>query len=703
MLNFVSLVSVIIPIKVFDAFFEKALNSILDQTYPHLEIVMIYDNPNIQEKIEDWMIVNKSKIKKTYQFVHLLQEISTLPVIINKGISISSGEFITILSSDDIYHSRRIEKLIEFINLERSEMAFTTIQAIDKELSPLPFGHTWRNVYERQLAGLGNAPTIGFQLLEGNLAVTVGNLLFSKKLWSRLEGFKDFEFAYVYDFILRALLLIEPAFLDEELLTYRIQDDIDVKLKKLSDQEIHEIYQNYLVTSSFPPENTKAPCHCYWPLTFSLTRSKLNMDKGLSIHLTKSCKEQEKVPSTEKKFPWKSLNVRSTKQTICLITHNLTLTGAPKLVIDMAQSLKQRGYKVKVISLYDGPLKKELQTHQIPLYVLPKGISKNLSGRGNFLTKCFYFLVTSLLLQLKMSKITIFNTVCLGRLLIPISFVNPFHRIIWYIHDSFPLSISLGMWELEKKDWGMTWLRKLVSRLIKYRLRKPNFEVWFGSQSTNEILKKSNLNGKTIYWSGIPRSSSSQHVSNKVMTEILAVGTSMPRKGTHDLIEAFITGVKEKLISDDVRLTIIGFEEKDVNAPHHYVGDLILKVIHSGLKERIRLIANVQPEQLEDYYHQADLYVHSSIVECLPLALLKAMSIGLPIVTTNANGCIEAIEHHKTGYVCSSRNSRLLLETMTLALNNPEKSRKLGIEAKKVFDEKFSLETNINDILLNLK
>ena len=358
--------------------------------------------------------------------------------------------------------------------------------------------------------------------------------------------------------------------------------------------ELNEIYREYLFQVSLhPPENLKAPCHWHWPHAFSSVRKKMKMDRGLASYLIKSDVDSHQIKTSDQKMDmnhdplltW-SKGQRTKKQKISLITHELSLTGAPKVVADLAQSLKKNGYTVNVISLFEGPMRKEFENHQIPLYILPKKIAMGLLYNPKPFRKDCYRLIASFILLFKLHRVTIGNTYVTGPLIALLSCLNPFYRFIWYIHDSSPPSALLE-------------IKKRMKFLLNLTKCNPRFERWFGSKNTQEIWQNSDLGGKTMYWSGIPANQISFAAnSTKPMTEILSVGTSSPRKGTHDLIEAFIMGATKGVIGDDVQLTIIGFYE-DVNAPHDYVGDIILKIAHSGLKDRIHLVANLQPHQLE--------------------------------------------------------------------------------------------------------
>ena len=113
---------------------------------------------------------------------------------------------------------------------------------------------------------------------------------------------------------------------------------------------------------------------------------------------------------------------------------------------------------------------------------------------------------------------------------------------------------------------------------------------------------------------------------------------------------------------------------------------------------RVRLIGAVEPRALVSYYRQAEIYVQSSTMECLPLAILTAMAHALPIVTTDVDGCTEAIIDEVCGLTVPPRQIDRMAAAMAELLRSPSKARRLGDAARKRFEEKFSLEVTA-DIL----
>jgi glycosyltransferase involved in cell wall biosynthesis len=69
--------------------------------------------------------------------------------------------------------------------------------------------------------------------------------------------------------------------------------------------------------------------------------------------------------------------------------------------------------------------------------------------------------------------------------------------------------------------------------------------------------------------------------------------------------------------------------------------DLRRQVRDLGLESTVRFLGTRR--DLPEIYRALDLFVHPSLWEGLPLALLKAMGAGLPVVATRVSGCREAV------------------------------------------------------------
>ena len=61
-------------------------------------------------------------------------------------------------------------------------------------------------------------------------------------------------------------------------------------------------------------------------------------------------------------------------------------------------------------------------------------------------------------------------------------------------------------------------------------------------------------------------------------------------------------------------------------------------------------------EDTMPYYYGSDLLICSSFVEGLPISILEAMSVGLPIISTNVGGVDEQIDHGINGFLIETNN-----------------------------------------------
>ncbi len=673
------LVSVIIPVYNHEKYIDQALNSIFNQSYPNLEIIIIDDGSKDRscEKIEEALKRFKPCPGRKVQFI--TQENQGAHVTINRGLALATGDWLTILNSDDYYHHDRIKVMLEQSLAAKAEFAFSYVVGIDEQNRFLPDSHWWKRWYERTRFELYNkAPTVGFILLEHNFAVSTGNLFFSRDVYKRVGNFKDYKLAHDLDFIVRALPFYEPLVVRENLYFYRIHSqNTQHKVSHLAEEELSKIHCDYLISVyGQPPENKQAPSLWYWPSEFAKLREELNFDRGLKNLLIK-------IPpmTRDDKF----LTIEVTKVTekkipITLISHEMSLSGAPKLVADLAMYFKSKGYLPNIISLTDGPMKHELEKEGIPVHILKKTHKGGNSISSLLFAICF-----------KIKGRVIANSIMSWPMVIPLTVLRPRSRPIWYIHESISLP---GVMQGVK--------RKIVAPFLKLCKKYSPPRLWFGSAATKKTWDYSDFpNGKVMYWSGVPQQEQKPK-AGIALKNLLCVGSVCSRKGTHTLVEAFLNCLDEKRIPEDTILSIVGFPSQ-VRYEDSIVAEVILKVIRSKFRNNIKMIQSVTPNQLDQFFAQADLFIQSSVLECLPIALLTAMSLGLPIITTNVDGCAEVIEDRQTGLFCRPFDVTSLAEAIAEAINNPDKSAEMGKKAHGVFNEKYSLEKTRERFLAEIR
>jgi glycosyltransferase involved in cell wall biosynthesis len=96
-------------------------------------------------------------------------------------------------------------------------------------------------------------------------------------------------------------------------------------------------------------------------------------------------------------------------------------------------------------------------------------------------------------------------------------------------------------------------------------------------------------------------------------------------------------------------------------------------------------------KKLAPYYSRADVFVAPSIWdEPLGLVILEAMACRTPVVVTRKGGIPLAVKEGYNGLFIRARNSKEIVERVNQLLDNSQLRLKMGINARKSVEEKFS-------------
>ena len=120
------LVTVVIPIFNVEKHLDRCMESVVNQTYPNLEIIMVDDGSTdtCPQKCEEW-----ARRDDRIKVVH--KENAGLGMARNTGIEHASGEYICFFDSDDYISLDLIEKTLSFAKSEHSEIVIFGFHNVD--------------------------------------------------------------------------------------------------------------------------------------------------------------------------------------------------------------------------------------------------------------------------------------------------------------------------------------------------------------------------------------------------------------------------------------------------------------------------------------------------------------------------------------------------------------------------------------------
>jgi glycosyltransferase involved in cell wall biosynthesis len=173
-----------------------------------------------------------------------------------------------------------------------------------------------------------------------------------------------------------------------------------------------------------------------------------------------------------------------------------------------------------------------------------------------------------------------------------------------------------------------------------------------------------------------------------VSLDVPVIGTVTrldPVKGNKYFVDSLIEVTK---VFPALKVFIIGegSESKELKQHVKLLG-LCENIIFIGLCPDIRGILSI-----------LDIMVLSSLNEGMGRSLLEAQALGIPVITTKVGGIPEIVKDKVTGILVPPGDSKAMAEAIINLLKDKSLREKMGEEAKKWVDERFSIDTMVEKI-----
>ena len=157
---------------------------------------------------------------------------------------------------------------------------------------------------------------------------------------------------------------------------------------------------------------------------------------------------------------------------------------------------------------------------------------------------------------------------------------------------------------------------------------------------------------------------------------LLSVSRLIGRKGLDCLIDA-VSRIKDT----GVQLDIVG-----TGSIERQLKQLAKK---REVHDRIHFHGYRSNSELVRLYNSADIFVQSSLSESINMALLEAMSCGLPIVASRVGGVPEIIQNGKNGILTNSGDSQDMAKAIRSLIDDPSLRSRISENNLAMIREKF--------------
>ena len=217
------LISVIIPYYKKKEYIISSINSVLNQTYKNLEIIIIYDDLNK----EDLNLLKKIKKKDKRIKIYINRKNLGAGRSRNKGIKLSKGIFVAFLDSDDLWKKNKLKKQIFFMKkngINASHTSYTIINSNNK------------------IIGSRNAKDMSYKQLLKSCDIGLSTVVLKKEIITSKIKFANIKTKEDYVLWLKITFNNNKIFaLKDNLTKWRKLED------SLSSSSLQKIYDGYLV------------------------------------------------------------------------------------------------------------------------------------------------------------------------------------------------------------------------------------------------------------------------------------------------------------------------------------------------------------------------------------------------------------------------------------------------------------------------
>ena len=610
-------ISIVIPSDSYDNL-KLAIQSVLDKTdYPYYEIVAVCNTPladRLRKEFFDTSKVIFSGYDKKYNF----------PDKCNQGAKDSSGE-IVVFYNDDVFpiEANWLSKLIEYLYIPGVEATSPKLLHKNETIQYAGMISGTPGVCGTAYNGVpceADDDFLSMHKYVRNVSILSGACCaLRKKIFFEIGGF-------------------------DAVNTPDGHSDVDLSYK-LIEAGYRCVYTPYSVLFHIGNHSWGTKKEKYKADIFCLKR----WGKYLSSdnYFTDSMK---RVLYKDFQFKYKIFasqvdpSVTYTGQDVLFISHELTLTGAPRMLYYAAQAVKARGGFPVVVAPEDGPLRTEFEKAGITV-IIDASIALN-----HFLFKGFA----------RNFDVVVVNTIAQSQVVEQLSEIEGL-KIIWWLHESKALK---GFFD---KNNGKKFNDVHLICVSDYA------RSFIPTSYHTHVLHN-----------GIPDVSIDSQVRQNYKFTFVLCGTIEPRKGQDIFVEAI--SILPKEVRASCQFLIAGTLWEHFR-PFWDIVEEKLNTINE-----VKYLGSLTHADILAVLSASDVVVCCSRDESFSLTVAEAAMLGkVGILNTNV-GVSSIFKPLESGLFFEVENAESLANQFLYAFENQERIKKMGLEARRIYEQELTIE-----------
>ena len=345
---------------------------------------------------------------------------------------------------------------------------------------------------------------------------------------------------------------------------------------------------------------------------------------------------------------------------LTFVTATLTSGGSERVMSIVANKMQERGYEVEIICLNDQivfyPINEGIKITHVEVEAGTKSLPKKLWWFRKYIQKTQSDVVIAFMVSV--------YTVTLLAL----------------------MGVDIPVISSVRNDPAYSNLRKKITRKI---LLPRSAHVVVQTQQIKQYFSKNIQKKTTVIYNPVNErvfetsydnddDNPGLKIKDERFNRIISVGRLYPQKDQKTMIEAFAK-VSEK--HPDWKLVIFG------EGPERRA----LESLVERLKVKDKVSLPGKSENIIDELKKSKIFCLSSIYEGMSNALVEAICVGLPVVTTKVSGTEELIENGENGFIVDIGDKDTIAMAMTKLIEDENLRQQF---AKKNKAQAVKFETN---------
>ncbi len=253
---------------------------------------------------------------------------------------------------------------------------------------------------------------------------------------------------------------------------------------------------------------------------------------------------------------------------------------------------------------------------------------------------------------------------------------------------NIPLVVRLHGSNTANNEYMQKKKSSVFSRLEKRAIQIANHVVSVSEHIAKITQKSFQLQFPyTIIYNGVDTRQFKDFGDTRDLNQILWVGRMHPYKGLEYLFDALNQVFEQKpsvyfSLACSINENYITQLLARVNATHH---------------ARIQFLGRINHADLPELYNKANLCIHPSLSEAMPIIPLEAMACRTPVILSDRFSAREIIDDNENGFLVNVLDREELANKILAVLANQAQIEKMRPKARARIEQSFSQENIIQE------